>query len=262
MKRLAAGLTLACLLASPLSAQTAFFDGTIGKAPVFGSLSRSGDHLIGWYLYLKYARQIELSGKIDAHGAFHIDESNFDTAKTTGSFDGQVAHNVWNGTWKNAGGGPPMPFSFTENHDTLAKLNGDFRCSERHKDNKYGYTYTRSARVTFVHGVLKRMDLSQGSKGTDGDEQSCSISLDDLKRVPSEEGGVLLRAKGDVPDQPNTSHCTVHISGNANFLYISPGDTAEEGNDCKGASDVMFCSPRANFGDFMIDKSGVCGPRD
>jgi hypothetical protein len=262
MKFIAAVFVLACLCAAPLSAQTVFFDGAIGKSLVFGSLSRDGDHLMGWYLYTKYEKQIELSGKIDAKGTFHLGEMDFDSVKGTGAFDGQKTGAMWIGTWRDVKGGASIPFSFRENRDTLSKLNGDFRCSERHTDKKYGYTYTRSAQVTFVHGVLKRMDLTQDSRGTDGDEQSCSIALSDLNRVRSDEGGVLLRAKGDDPDQPNTSHCTVHIAGNANFLYVSPGDTAEEGNDCKGAADVMFCSPRANFGDFLIDRSGVCKPKD
>jgi hypothetical protein len=261
MQRVLFGIFATFLLATPLCAQTVFFDGTIGKAPVFGSLSRDGNNLIGWYLYTKYAKQIELSGKMGANGAFHLDESSFDTTKKTGVFDGRVAQGAWSGTWKNASGGASLPFAFAENHDTLAKLNGDFRCSEHHTDKQFGYVYDRSARVTFVGGVLKHMDLSQTSKGTDGDEQSCSLSLDDLNRVPSKNGGVLLRGKGDVPGQ-DMAHCTVHIAGNANFLYVSPGDTSEEGNDCKGAADVMFCSPRANFGDFLIDKSGVCKPKD
>jgi hypothetical protein len=50
--------------------------------------------------------------------------------------------------------------------------------------------------------------------------------------------------------------------GNASFVYVAPGDLSAEHNDCKGAADVMFCSPRASWGDFLIDKSGVCKPND
>lgn len=253
-----AGWITACLLTTPVCAQTVFLEGTIGKAPVFGSISRDGDNLIGWYLYPKYGKQIELQGKIDKSGAFHLDESNFDTTKKSGDFDGHVASGVWSGTWKNATGGTSLAFSLTENHETLAKLTGDFQCSEKHSDKKYGYDYSRSARVTFANGTLTHMDLTQESVGRDGDKQSCSIGLSDLKRAPG--GGVLLRAKGDEPGQ-DMAHCTVRIVGNAEFLYVSPGDTAEQNNDCKGANDVMFCSPRASWGDFLIRrKSAVCGP--
>lgn len=259
MRRVAAGIA-ACLLALPAQAQTVFFDGTIGKAPVFGSLSRDGDDLIGWYLYPKFGRQIELQGQIDKSGVFHLSESSFDTTKTSGDFDGHLAIGVWSGTWKSAGGGTPLAFSLTENRDSLAKLSGDFHCSEKHTDRKYGYDYSRSAHVTFAHGAVTRLDLSQESKGRDGDEQSCSIGLGDLRRA-SDGDGILLRAKGDQSGQ-DVPHCTIRIVGNAKFLYISPGDTAENGNDCKGANDVMFCSARANWGDFLIDSSGVCKPND
>jgi len=249
----------AVLFATQACGQTIFFDGTIGKAPVFGALSRDGDNIIGWYLYPKYGKQIELQGKIDKAGAFHLDESSFDTAKKSGDFDGRLASGVWRGTWKNASGAAPLAFSLAENHDTLAKLTGDFRCAEKHSDKKYGYDYTRSARVTFANGAVTRLDLAQESKGQDGDTQQCSIALGDLKRVPGRDG-IVLRAKGDEPDQ-DMQHCTIRIAGTANVLYVSPGDIAENNNDCKGANDVMFCSPRANWGDFLIDRnSEKCGP--
>ncbi|HEY8949543.1 MAG TPA: hypothetical protein VIM56_11715 [Rhizomicrobium sp.] len=261
MRRLVTGGLATLLLAMPVCAQTVFFDGTVGKAPVFGSLSRDGDNLIGWYLYPKHGKQIELQGKIDKSGAFHLDETSFDTAKKSGNFDGHLSVGVWSGTWKNASGDAPAPFALTENHDTLAKFSGDFRCSEKHSDKKYGYDYSRSARVTFAKGVVTRLDLSQESKGQDGDTQQCSIALSDLKRVPGKDG-ILLRAKGDEPGQ-DMAHCTIRVAGTANFLYVSPGDTAENNNDCKGANDVMFCSPRANWGDFLISRnSKICGPVD
>lgn len=260
MKRLAAVIALACLFASPLSAQTYFYSGTIGKTPVFAELNRDGEHLIGSYLYLKYGKSIELSGKIDAHGAFHLDETSFDTTKKSGNFDGRDVNGVWSGTWTNAAGGAPQSFALTESHDTLAGFSGDFQCAEHHTDKQYGYKYSRSARVTFTKGVLTRLELSQESKGSDGDEQSCSIGLSDLKRIPG-NSGVILRGKNDAPGQ-DVEHCTIRIVGNANFIYVSPGDLNEQNNDCKGSNDVMFCSPRANFGDVLIDKTGVCKPAD
>jgi hypothetical protein len=258
MKRLIMGLVLAGLSAPPASAEAIFFDGTIGKAQVFGSLNRDGDQIIGSYLYLKYGKSIELTGKIDKTGAVHLDETSFDTTKKSGNLDGHIANGAWSGTWTNASGGASLSFAFTENHDTLAKFSGDFKCAEHHTDNKYGYKYSRSARVTFTNGTLTHMDLSQDSAGKDGDDQSCSIGLSDLKRV-SGGPGVVLRGKGDVPGQ-DMQHCSIHIVANANYVYVSPGDLNEPGNDCKGSADQMFCSPRANFGDFLIDKSGVCKP--
>ena len=260
MKRIAACVATACLFASPAGAETIFFDGTIGKAPVFGSLSRDGDRLSGSYLYLKYGKDIELQGKIGKSGAVHLDETSFDTTKKSGNFDGHIANGAWSGTWTNTSGGAPLPFAFIENHDTLAKFSGDFRCAEHHTDKKFGYKYSRSARVTFMNGALTHLDLSQESDGTDGDSQTCSIGLSDLKRVPGGPG-VVLRGKGDVPGEEG-EHCTIHVVAGANYVFVSPGDLNEQNNDCKGAADVMFCSPRANFADFLIDRSGVCKPND
>ena len=264
MRRAAAIAALAFLCASPLSAQTYYFSGTIGKAPVFASLSRDGDNLIGSYLYLKYGKDIELEGKIDASGKFHLDESSFDTTKKSGGFDGTVKQALWSGTWRNAAGGAPLPFALMENRDTLAGFTGDFRCSETHTDKQYGYVYTRSAHVSISKGVVTRADLTQESKGTDGDSQGCYIGLNDFRQVRG-ESGIMLRAKGDNPNDKTegAQHCTVRIVGNAGFLYVAPGDLSQSGNDCKGAGeDIMFCSPRANWGDFLIDKSGVCKPAD
>jgi hypothetical protein len=265
MKRLAASVAVACLFASPLCAQTYFYSGAIGKAPVFASLSRSGDNLIGWYLYTKYGKQIELQGKIDTSGTFHLDESSFDTTKKSGSFAGFVKQMLWSGTWQSAAGGAPLAFVLKENHDTLANLNGDFRCSEKHVDRKHGYVYNRSTHVSVSKGIVTRADLAQESKGPEGDSQGCYIGLKDFRQVPSETG-ILLRAKSDNPNDKTdgTQHCTVRIIGSADFLYVSPGDLSQNGNDCKGAGeDIMFCSPRASWGDYMIErKSAVCKPAD
>ena len=260
MKRLTAGFALTCLIASPLSAQTYYFSGTIGKAPVFATLSRDGDNLIGSYLYLKYGKSIELQGKMGAASAFHLDETSFDTTKKSGSFDGTVKQAAWSGTWHNAAGGAAQPFVFTENRNELAGVTGTFFCSEKHTDKKYGYAYSRAAAISIRKGVVTSADLEEGSEGKDGDSQSCSIGLSDFKQVPS-RSGILLRAKYDKTD--SAQHCTIHIAGNADFVYITPGDLSQNGNDCKGAGDdVMFCSPRANWGDFLIDKTGRCKPAD
>jgi hypothetical protein len=260
MKRFVLGVIAIGFFATPASAEAIFLNGTIGKAPVFASLNRSGDSIIGSYLYLKYGKEIEMSGKIDKSGVVHLDESSFDTTKKSGNFDGHIANGAWTGTWTNATGGTPLPFAFTEFHEMPAKFSGDFKCDEHHTDKKYGYKYSRSARVTFVNGALTHMDLVQNAESADGDSQDCSIGLSDLERKPGGPG-VVLRGKDDAPggDGP---HCTIHVIANANFVYVSPGDLNEDYNDCKGAADVMFCSTHANFGDFLIDKSGVCKPAD
>jgi hypothetical protein len=260
MKRIVAGVIAVCLSASPLCAQTYYFSGTVGNVPVFATLSRNGDNLIGSYLYLKYGKSIELSGEIDAKGAFHLNETSFDTTKKSGDFTGAVKQALlWSGTWRSATGAKSLPFAFQEQRDTLANVSGDFRCSEKHTDHKYGYVYTRSAQVSIRNGAVTHLDLAQESKGTDGDSQGCYIGIKDFKQVPG-GGGVTLRAKSDTPD--SALHCTLHVAGNADFVYVSPGDLSQTGNDCKGADDVMFCSPRADWGDFLIDKSGVCKPND
>lgn len=261
MKRIVLGFAAACALSAPAVADTIFLSGTVGKAPVFVSLNRDKGEVIGSYLYTKYGKQIELVGKIDASGAFHMDESNFDTAKKSGNFDGHAVNGVWSGTWTDPKGGAPLPISLTEYRNGMAGFSGDFKCSEYHTDKKYGYTYDRSAHVTLINGKVTRLDLTQESKGQDGDSQGCYIGLKDLKQL-SGGPGVLLRGDGDDPAQKDTEHCTIHVVGNANFVYVSPGDVTEDHNDCKGAADVMFCSPRANFGDFLIDKSGMCKPND
>jgi len=252
------------LYALPLCAQTIYFSGQIGDAPVFAALTNANGHLNGWYLYTKYKKEIELEGRIDAKGAFHLDEADFDTLKKSGRFDGTRAQSVWRGTWRNAGGANPLAFALTENHDRLAGLSGDFRCAEKHRDKQFGYVYTRSAHLRLAKGAVTRMDLSQDSTSADGDTQSCSIGLEDFKQVP-DGAGILLRAKADDPGDTSdgAQHCTVRIVGNRSFLFVGTGDMAETGNDCKGAGgEIMFCAPRASWGDFVIDKSGICGPAE
>src|SRR5271169_5701041 len=87
------------LVPSPLFAQSLYFFGEIGNAPVFVSLDRAGDKLTGSDLYLKKAKELRLEGTINADG-FAIDEFSFVNGEKTGGFKGQPGAAVWSGTWQ------------------------------------------------------------------------------------------------------------------------------------------------------------------
>ena len=249
------GFALVALCASA-DAHPLYLSGTVGPSPALAVVERDGGHLSGWYLYLRHGKEIRLDGRIDAKGNFRLDE--FAADRKTGSFKGAASGTRWTGEWRNAAGSAPQAFVLDEDRDALSAVNGRVRCTTKKNDKQFGYIYTHSVDMTLSKGTLKSFTTSRGETSAQGDDQSCSIELGDLKRVPS-DAGILLRSKGDDPGAENAPHCTVRILAAGDYLYVQMGDSSETGNDCRGAADAMYCSPRSFWADMIVErKTQLC----
>lgn len=243
-------LALAAFTASA-AAQPIQLAGTIGKAPVFLDLSRSGDTVSGWYYYLKVGKQIRLSGKLDHNGFFQLDEFTAATNSRTGSFSGRSKDGHWSGIWRNAAGKRPLELRVDELRGTLGDVSGRFRCSATREDSEFGYTYTHSLDLSLNKGRVRRLSLFRGEASADGDDQSCRIGLSDLRQRHAGTG-ILLRARGDRAD--SARHCTIRILPAGEFLVIKIGDATQSGDDCRGVGGEMFCSPRSFWADLIVSR--------
>ena len=243
-------------LCTSAGAHPLYLSGTVGPSPALAMVERDGGHLSGWYLYLRHDKEIRLDGRIDAKGNFQLDE--FASDRKTGSFKGAANGPHWTGEWRNAAGAAPLAFVLDENRDALSAVNGRFRCATKKNDKQFGYIYTHSVELTLTKGAVKSFKAFRGETSVQGDDQSCSIELGDLKRVPS-DAGILLRSKGDDPGAENTPHCSVRILAAGDYLYVQMGDSSENGNECRGAADAMYCSPRSFWADMIVErKTQVC----
>lgn len=133
----------------------------------------------------------------------------------------------------------------------------DIVCTARKTDRRFGYRYRYDVTLAVRAGRVRRFNLSQRVKSEDGDEQGCAIGLGDLKQEPG-NGAIVLRADGDGEGKPR---CTIRITAEGRQIRIRIGDSAEEGNDCRGGDNVMYCSPRSFWADVIIDrKTSACRP--
>ena len=215
------------------------------------TLERDGGNLSGWYLYLRHAKQIRLNGRIDAKGNFLLDEFDANSGRKTGSFKGAANGTHWAGEWRS--GAAPLAFALDEDRDALSAVSGRFRCTTKKNDRQFGYVYTHTMDLFLAKGHVNVLSLFRGETSAQGDDQSCQIGLDDLKQIPS-NAGILLRSKGDDPDAENTPHCTIRILAAGDYLAVEMGDTSESGNDCRGAADAMYCSPRSLWADMIVER--------
>jgi hypothetical protein len=175
----------------------------------------------------------------------------------TANFSGTVRGAQWTGTWKAVLDGKPVAFALSENRDTLAGVSGNFRCTARQVDGELGWTWTESMTLTLARGKVSRLHVSHSATSLDGDEQVCGLAHTDLERASSATG-ILLRAKGDTPGGEG-GHCSVRVMAAGDYLYLAMGDATEDGNDCRSSGDEMYCSPRGNWNDLVIDrKTGQC----
>ena len=239
----------------PLDAATLYLSGTVGTAPVFVTVERNGDTIEGWYLYLKQGRQIRLDGKVDAKGSLAITEKDASTNATTGTFEGTIAGERWNGTWLKPGGASALPFALLENRDTLLDASGHFHCATKVNASKSDYASRYSLDLALKHGNVTAFALDRTATSTDGDEQACHLGKDDLERAASASG--LLLESGD--ERPR---CTVRLlRAGDDYLYVAVGDANEDGNDCRMLEDSAFCSPRAFWTDLVVNaRTSVCKP--
>ena len=240
------------------AAEPLYLSGTVGKAPVLMTVERKGAEISGWYLYLKHGKQIRLEGKVGANGALTLREYSPGRSVVTAHFTGTVRGGAWSGTWKDMLGAAPVAFAFAENRDTLAGVSGRFACTARQVDGELGWTWTESMKLTLARGKVTHLDVSHTATELGGDEQMCRIRHTDLERASSSRTGILLRAKGDMPGAEG-GHCSVRVVAVGDYIYLAMGDSAEDGNDCRASGDEMYCSPRGNWNDLVLNrKTGAC----
>lgn len=252
------GLLLATaliLLPLPLHAHPIFLTGTVGKAPVLAMVTRDGNKLSGWYFYFSEGKLIALGGS-DTKGALRLEEKT-DT-HTTGFFEGKIDQPQWIGTWHDEKNKLSLPFLLRENNDPLANFSGQVRCAIRKVEKNIGPTYHNLA-LKIEKGRVTRFDASRGVKLKDGDDQACMIDLTSLQQEKS-DAGILLKAQED-PDAgaQNPGKCGIRAIGDGKHLFVQMGDWTERDNDCRSTGDTMFCTPRAWWGDMVIDlTTGTC----
>jgi len=249
-------LLLALWLALPpwARADTLYLSGNIGPYAVNADLTRTGQKVEGWYFYLSRARQIRLSGSIDAQGAFHLQEYDAATGKPAAQLEGTLQGKRWSGTWRKLEAGAPLPLQWQEDHTPAAAMSGDFSCDVAERDAKYGFAYRWRMQLKLRAGRVQSFSSTQSSRDLrGGDEQACSIALDDLAQHDS-ASGLLLRARdqegGDGHD------CSVRIVADAASLRVLFGDVmANADNDCRRSGTTMYCSPRAGWSGLVIDRA-------
>lgn len=245
MRGVTAGLVL---LMSPAMAEPLALTGTIGGKPIFAELNRNGDTVSGWYYYLKAGKQLRLDGQLSAKGVFNIDEHTPATNARSGGFSGSVSNGHWSGVWKN--GRTKLPVALDPVKGPLAGADGHYRCVAKRNDESFGIKLRHSLDLTLSGGKVKGLKLERSTTG-DGDEQSCSLRLSDLSPMAAPVGAAL-RARSDSRNAPQ--HCTLRILQAGDFLIIRPGQPSQAGDDCRGAGDAHFCSPRAFWSDLVVNK--------
>ena len=231
-----------CLCPSLASAGDIYLYGTIGTAPVFADITNDKGNLDGFYYYMRYAKAISIDGKLNAGG-------NFTLTASGETLQGIIHGTQWTGTWKAAGGKKTFPLALTESHDTLASLNGKYKCDAKEPEPAYGYTFDRALWLNANKGRITSFGMSQYAKGN-GDNQGCSIALSDLKQVSS-DNGILFHAKEDRPS--DSTHCAVRLIGAGDYIIVSV-------NNCESAGDTMFCTARGGgFASMFLNRNtGTC----
>jgi hypothetical protein len=243
------------LFAGLAQAQPILLSGTIGKAPVFLELDRTGDTVSGWYFYLKVGKQIRLDGKLDPNGLFQIEEFTASSNSRTGSFKGRTRNGHWTGTWTDAARKKSFAVAFDEVRGTLKNADGRIRCAVRARDD-YGTRTKQSIDLTLKGGRVKALTLDLSQKMDGGDEQSCRLALNDLRQAPAKVG-ILLKARGE--RSGGEHHCTVRLFAAGDYLVTRIGDSSQENDDCRGAGDAQFCSPRAFWLGLVVNRqTQVC----
>ncbi len=240
----------ALALGRPALAAELSLSGKVGRAPVLLMLQQKDGDLSGWYLYLRQAKQIRLEGHIDSKGTFQLAEYAGSDNRKTGSFEGAAQQDGWRGIWRKAGGGPALPFTLRQNRSSAEAFDGAFRCSARTTDRQFGYTYVRELNLRLSKGAVTAFSAEQEAVSKAGDQQDCSIGLEDLAQKPA-EGELLLVSKDEVSDA--APRCAIRIVGAGDYLYIQFGG-GTDGNDCRGSDATMFCSPRAFWVPMIVNR--------
>ena len=249
--RVSLGVLLLLWLAPafPVAAETITLLGRIGEFPVAVQLEKKGERLDGWYFYVSRARQIRLAGSLKGD-VFHLDETA--AGSVSGVLDGSVKEGVWSGSWRKSSAASPLAVELEVSAKQLAVDSAHYRCTTREHERSDPYTYVSTLQLMLTSGKVKQLRAEQTASANGQEDQACAIELDDLEQMPS-ASGLLLRAPSDRPAAKDR-HCTIRLHGNARFLWLSFGDSARDGDDCRSADDTMFCSPRAMWRDVVVDR--------
>jgi len=240
------------VLAFPACSEQLSLLGRIAEFPVAVTLEKDGDRLEGWYFYLSKAKLIRLTGKLARDGRFHLDETASAAGSAiTGVFDGTASEGRWVGAWRKSAEASPLAVELRASSKDFADKNASFRCTAQQRDEKSHDIYRSELKLGLSASKVNGLSVEQSVSGG-GDEQGCSISLDDLEPVPS-TSGFLLRADDDQATS-SSGRCSVHIVGNERLLWIQVGDSSREGDDCRSAGETMFCSPRGYWRDIVLDR--------
>lgn len=241
------------LFAATLTAATAqpvLLSGTVGKAPVFLELDRNGDTVSGWYFYLKVGKQIRLEGQVDRNGFFRVDEYVAATNSRTGAFAGRIRGGRWTGTWTDPRGAKIQPVAFDEVRGTLKGADGRWRCTAKAHDAEFASHTVQRLDLTLKGGRAKALKLSLTEQSDDGDTQRCGLALKDLRQVPAPVG-ILLKARKSGGEH----RCSVRFFPAGDYLVARIGDSTQANDDCRGAGDTQFCTPRAFWLGLAINRN-------
>lgn len=244
------------LLPASLFAHPIFLTGTIGKSPVLAMMTRDGDKLSGWYFYFSQAKEIELSGT-DAGGTLQLKET-LNLRDANGYFEGKIDQTGWNGTWHDANNKSSLPFSLHENTDPLSQFSGQVHCAIKKIEKNVGPTY-HNLSLKIEKGRVTRFDTSRGVKLKEGVDQACGIDLESLQQQKSDAGILLATQPEQDASSQNPGKCSIRTISDGKHLFVQMGDWSEKDNDCRSTGDEMFCSPRAWWGDMVVDlTTGMC----
>lgn len=115
----AALFLLAFVFRTNAQTETKYYSGTIDESRVQMTLQRNGGELKGTYFYVKFGKNLNLSGSIDGEGNFTLTEKNSLGVKT-GEFSGKLSIEeesgdaTLNGEWKNPAGTKTLSFYLNE----------------------------------------------------------------------------------------------------------------------------------------------------
>lgn len=152
----------------------------------------------------------------------------------------------------------PAPARAEPGKDDVRRLTADIVCTARKTDRQFGYRYRDNVTLSVRQGTVRRFVLSQQATSKQGDEQGCRIALEDLKQEAA-DGAIVLREADAAAG--GKSRCIVRITADDKQIRIQLGAAVQEGNDCRGGDNVMYCSPRAFWADMVIDrKRSACRP--
>jgi hypothetical protein len=255
-----AGLLLALLsLASQtLPAQRMYFFGALGRQPIAGWLDRDTNHVSGWYFHTNEARQIRIEGDIGSDGYFQLEETMNPGGRA--AFLGSVMKGTWMGMWKAGPGETSAPFSFEEFRNPPTELSCAYHCSARIRDYELGTLYSWTLTLSINRGRVRKFLSVQGSRMLTGEEQQCSMSMDDMRQRPSRTGILLVVGDGESKED-SVPACSIRILANKEFVWVRFEDAPDAGHDCRNIGETMYCSPRAFWNDLLIDRrTGKCRP--